>query len=122
MDPNLCWIDGRGYERWDLANHSKPCFGGRSAPWRGAVSFRPDYLPSSPKNARARARRVRAARLQENRLAQTQTILRDLQFDGDERHGRGAPLRAHFPDYWEGNRDEKRLRHAKGRFFLQNEV
>ena len=45
--PNPCWGDGRGYEHWALANFSKPCFRERSVSWRGAVSFRPDYVPSS---------------------------------------------------------------------------
>ena len=39
-----------------------------------------------------------------------------------ERHGCGAPLRADLPDYWERNRDGKGQHHAKGRFFLQNDV
>ena len=40
----------------------------------------------------------------------------------DECHRRGAPLRAHFPYYWERNWDGKGPRHAKGHLFLQNEV
>ena len=48
------------------------------------VPFRPDYLPSSPENARATAHRVREVCLRENRLARDQTLLRDLHFGGDE--------------------------------------
>ena len=46
--PNLRWGDGCGYKHWDLETRSIPLFGGRSVPWRGAVPFRPDYLPNSP--------------------------------------------------------------------------
>ena len=67
--PNLRWGDGCGYERWALETCSRPCFVGRSAPWRGAVPFRPDYVPSSQENARAKARRVCGVRLRERRLA-----------------------------------------------------
>ena len=83
--PNLCWGDGRGYERWALVNCSIPRFGGRSIPWRGAVPFRPDYVPSSPENARARGCCVRDVRLRENCLARAQTLLRNLYFGGDGR-------------------------------------
>ena len=40
----------------------------------------------------------------------------------DKRHERGAPLRAHFLDYWKSNWDGKGHRHANGRVFLRNEV
>ena len=43
------------YKIWDLGGQSRPCFRGRSVPWRGAVPFFLDYLPSSPVSARARA-------------------------------------------------------------------
>ena len=72
---------------WQI--RSRPCFGGRSVPWCGTVPFRPDYVPSSPKNVRARARRVRDIRLWERRLARAQSLLRDLHFDGDDQ-GNGS--------------------------------
>ena len=87
--PNPRWGDGRGYKCWALANHSRPRFRGRSVPWHGVVPFCPAYVPSSPENERARARRVRAVCLRENRLARAQTLLRDLHFGGDEK-GNGS--------------------------------
>ena len=76
--PNSRWGDGRGYERWASATRSRPRFGGRSVPWRGAVLFRPNYVPSSPENACARARRVHDVRLRERRLARAQTLLHNM--------------------------------------------
>ena len=82
--PNPFWGDRSGYKRWDFATRTQPRFGGRSVPWHGLVPFRPDYVPSSPENTCARARRICDIRLQENRLVWAQTLLRDLHFDGDE--------------------------------------
>ena len=87
--PNSCWGYRCGYGRWTLATYSRPRFGGIIVPWRGTVPFRPDYVPSSPENARARARRIRGVCLRERRLAQAQTLLHDLHFGGDER-GNGS--------------------------------
>ena len=39
-----------------------------------------------------------------------------------KRHRRGTPLCAYWPDSWEGKRHGKGRHHAKGRFFLRNEV
>ena len=39
-----------------------------------------------------------------------------------ERHERGAQLGAYLPDSWEGAWHGKGQHHAKGRFFLQNEL
>ena len=86
--PELRWGDRGGYERWDLETCYIPHFGGRRVPWRGDVPFRPYYLPSSPENAHARARRVHDVHLRENRLARAQTLLCDLYFGGDERGNR----------------------------------
>ena len=83
--PELRWGDRGIYKLWDLKPQSRPRFGGRSLPWRGDVPFRPDYLPSSPVNARATAHRVRDSHLQENSLAQAQTVSRDLHTGGDKR-------------------------------------
>ena len=100
--PNSCWGDGHGYERWASANRSRPRFGGRSVPWRGAVTFHPSYVPSSPENAHARARRIHAVHLRERRLAQAQALLRDLHFDGDERgNGPDDSLDDWLDEQWE---------------------
>ena len=53
--------------------------------WHGDVPFRPDYIPSSLVNARARVRRIRHVCLRENRLARAQTLSRTLHTGGDER-------------------------------------
>ena len=87
--PNPRWGYRCGYERWALVTRSRPRFGGRSIPWCGAVPFHPDYVPISPENARARARRVRDVRLRERNLARAQNLLCDLHFGGDER-GNGS--------------------------------
>ena len=87
--PNSRWVDGCGYKRWALETHSRLLLGGRSVHWRGAASFRPNYVPSSPENTRARVRRVCDVCLQERRLAQAQTLCRDLHFGGDKR-GNGS--------------------------------
>ena len=62
--PELRWGDGDSYKRWALENWSRPSFGGRSVSWRGTVPFCPNYLPSSPVNARAGLCRVCDVRLQ----------------------------------------------------------
>ena len=85
--PCSFWGDGHGYERWAFATRSRPRFEGRSVPWRGVVPFRPYYIPSSLENARARAPHVCYVRLWERHLARDQALLRNLQFDGDERGG-----------------------------------
>ena len=64
-------------------------FGGKGVPWRGTVPFRPNYVPSSPENAHARAHRIRDVQLLDRCLVRAQTLLRDLHFDGDER-GNGS--------------------------------
>ena len=79
--PNSRWGDVCFYERWALATHSRPRFGGRSVPWRGMAPFCPNYVPSSPENARARAHRVCDVRLQERCLARAQALLSNLHFD-----------------------------------------
>ena len=86
--PELRWGDGGNYETWDLETESRARLGGRNVPWRGAVPFRPNYLPSSPVNTRAIVRRVRGVCLQENRLAQAQTLSRVHHTSGDERGNR----------------------------------
>ena len=52
---------------------------------RGTVPFRAVYLPRSPENARATARRVRDVRLWEHRLTQAQHLLYDHHIGSDER-------------------------------------
>ena len=47
--PNSRWGDGRGYKHWASTTRSRPCFGGRSVPWRDKVPFCPNYVLSSPK-------------------------------------------------------------------------
>ena len=86
--PELRWGDGDSYKLWDSETLSRPRFGGRNVPWRGAVPFYPDYLPSSPVNARARARRVYDVRLRENCLARAQTLLREIHIGSDKRANR----------------------------------
>ena len=86
--PNPHWGDGHSYESWALSTRYRPRFGGRSVPWRGTVPFYPDYITSSPENARARVGRIRDVCLWENRLARAQTLLRDLHLGGDERGNR----------------------------------
>ena len=86
--PELCWGDGGSYKTWAFETQYRPRLGGRSVLWRGALPFRPDYLPSSPVNVRARARRVRDVRLRENRMGRVQNLLRALHTGGDERGNR----------------------------------
>ena len=82
--PNLCWGDRRVYQRWDSATRSRPRFGGRSVPWRGAVALRPNYVTRCLENDRARARCFRGVCMRERRLAWDQALLRNLHFNGDE--------------------------------------
>ena len=84
----LRWGEGGGYKTWALENQSRPRFGRRSVPWRGAVPFCPNYLPSSPVNAGTIAHRVCDVCLQENCLAQAQTLSRALRTGGDKRGNR----------------------------------
>ena len=86
--PELLWGDGGSYKTWALEPQYISRFGGRSFPWRGAVPFRPDYLPSIPVNAHARARRVRDVCVRENLLTWFQTLLRALHTGSDERGNR----------------------------------
>ena len=86
--PILRCGDEGNYKTWSLENQSRPCFGRRSVPWCGAVPFCPNHLPNSPVNARATAHRVRDSHLQENSLAQAQTVSRDLHTGGDKRGNR----------------------------------
>ena len=82
--PNSRWGDGGNYQTWDLETRSRPRFGGIIVYLRGAVPFRPNYVPSSLENVRARARHICDVPLWERRLAWAQTLLHDLHFDGDE--------------------------------------
>ena len=82
--PKLIWGYGGNYKTWALKNKSGVNFGGSSVPWRGDVPLCPAYLPRSPLNMRATARRVCDICLQENRLARAQTLLRAHHTEGDE--------------------------------------
>ena len=53
--PGLRCEDGDSYQVWSSETCCRPRFGGKRVPWRGAVPFRPNYLPSSLENACARA-------------------------------------------------------------------
>ena len=79
--PDSCWGDCCSCESSDSTTFYRPCFGGRSAPWRGTVPFRPNNLLISPEKARP----VLYVRLRERRLALAQALLRDLHLDGDKR-------------------------------------
>ena len=68
---NSRWGDGRGYKRWAFATRSRPRFGGRSVPWRGAVPSFPNYV-------------LGYVHLQERCLAQAQSLLRNPDLDGNE--------------------------------------
>ena len=85
LAPKLRWGDGGNYKTWALQTKSRVHFAGRSVPWRGAAPFRPAYLPRIPVNTRVTARRVCDVLLQENRLAQAQTLSRAHHTGGDER-------------------------------------
>ena len=82
--PEVRWRDGGNYETWDLKTKYGVCFGGRSVPWRGANPFLASYLPRSPVNTCATERPVCDVCLQENRLAQAQTLSRAHHTGGDE--------------------------------------
>ena len=86
--PEFRWGEGDSYQVLASETCSIPRFGGRRVHRRCAAPFRPKYLPSSPENARARARHVCDVHMCENCLAWAQTLLRDLHFGGDDRGNR----------------------------------
>ena len=82
--PEGHWEDGVTVETWTLGTQSGVHFGGVDVHWCGAIPFRAVYLPMSPENSHATARRVCDVRLRENRLSRSQNLLYAHHIGGNE--------------------------------------
>ena len=71
--PSLQWGVRGTYAIWYLESQSGGRYSGVDVPWCGAAPARAAYLPWSPENARATARRIYEALLREHRLAIAQS-------------------------------------------------
>ena len=82
--PSPRWLDGVRVGAWDWWIQPDVRFGGFDVLWRGAVPACAAYLPGSPENVRATARRVRDALLWEHRPARAPNLLNSRHMVGDE--------------------------------------
>ena len=81
---SLCWVVEGTYEIWALEVQPGGRYGSVDVLWRGAVPYRPSYLPWSTENVRATARRVHDDLLWEHRLACSQSLSDSRNILGDE--------------------------------------
>ena len=74
--PELRWGERGNHKTWALKTQFGVRFVGISVPWRGIVPLFAVYLPRSPVNMRAIARRIRDICLREKHLVRDKTLLR----------------------------------------------